>query len=391
MKVCIIIPKLLPIPCVRGGAIEKLVNDLIDENEKKQKLDITLVSIYDGQAEEESKRYKHTKFIYIKNDFKYKIKAIWVRLRNLIGRNLNTYNERALDEIKNKEFDYIVVEDGAYKSFKSYLKYFDKNQMILHFHHNGESDKITDETFSTYVGVSNYVANTFKNSSTIKDIVVLKNGLQMKVFDKDIDLKEKEQIREKVGLGNEDFVIIFCGRLIREKGVMELVKAIKSIENPNIKLMIVGSINFADLGTSDYLEELDNEIKSSNGKVVSTGYLDNKELYKYYKSSDLGIVPSIWEEAAGLVVIEIMMNKLPLIVTRVGGVLEYASKESIIIEKDDNLIKSLKREIISLYNDKEKRKNMAEIGYEHAKDFTTEKFYSDFVNILNKKDERQNE
>lgn len=386
MKICMIVPKGLPVPAVKGGAIETLVNDIIDENEKKAKLEITVASLYDKGAEEISKTYQKTNFIYLKNDINYKIKAILIRIMNLFRKDkLNTYNEVILDKIKKTNFDYIVVEDGAFMSFKSYLKYFNKEQMILHFHHNGESDRYTDETFSTYLGVSQFVANTFKKSSTIKDIRVLKNGIKIEKFLQQISEEEKNRIRQKYGLKKEDFVIIFCGRLIPEKGILELVKAVKSIDNKKIKLMIVGSINFGVASTTEYLKILKEEVENSNGQIIQTGYIDNNELYKYYQSTDLGVIPSIWEDAAPLVTIEMMINKLPLIITKSGGAPEYASDETIIIPKDDKIIENLNKNIIDLYKDKAKRAEIAKESYNHAKKYTTEKFYEDFVTIIQSK------
>jgi len=391
MKICMILPKGLPVPAVKGGAIETLVNDVIDENEKESKLEITVVSLYDIDAEQVSKKYENTKFIYIKDDFHYRIKAVLVRIKNLLRKDkLNTYNEVVLDNIKKEKYDYIIVEDGAFMSFKSYLKYFKKEQMILHFHHNGESDRWTDQTFSTYLGVSEFVANTFKKSSKIENIKVLKNGIKIEKF-LTASEDEKNEIREKYNFKKDDFVIVFCGRLIPEKGILELVRAVKSIENDKIKLMIVGSINFGVDCTTDYLKLLKKEIEETKNRITQTGYINNNELYKYYQSADLGVIPSIWEDAAPLVTVEMMINKLPLIITKSGGAPEYASKDTIIIPKDDKIVETLKTSIIDLYKNKEKRNEIVRKSYNHAKKFTTNKFYEDFVNILRLKEENKNE
>ena len=48
-KVLIMTPGILPVPSVRGGAVEKLITDLLDGNEIRNKLDITVVTIADGE------------------------------------------------------------------------------------------------------------------------------------------------------------------------------------------------------------------------------------------------------------------------------------------------------------------------------------------------------
>ena len=384
-KICLILPKGLPVPAVKGGAIESLMTDIINENEKKKKLDITVVSILDEKAKKESKKYKHTKFIYINtSDFKYKLKALKVRFVNLFGAHQNTYNEVTLDRIKKQKFKYVVVEDGAYHSFRSYLKYFSKDQMIVHFHHNGVSDKYTDKTFGRFLGVSGFVTNTFANSSTIEKCEVLKNGIDISRFNKKVTKSEHQELRAKLGFREDDFVVIFCGRLIKEKGVLELVRAIKDINNCKIKLVIVGSINFGVNQTSDYLNTLNEEINSSNGKVKLTGYVDNKEIYKYYKIADLAVVPSVWEDAAPLVTIEFMSAGVPLMITKTGGAPEYVSDHTVIIPKDKDLVKHLKNAISKLYLDRTKLDLMKKAGVTTAKKYTTEKFYDDFVSKMEK-------
>jgi len=385
LNICIILRKGLPVPNKNGGAIESLITDIINQNEQEKKLKITVYSIYDSKVEKEINKYKLTNFRYVKYDLKYKIKAILVRIKNLFGQNLNTYNEVILDEIKNENYDYILVEDGAFFSFKSYLKYFDKNKMILHFHHNGESDSVTDETFNTFIGVSDFVVNTFKKSSSIKDCRTLKNGVNLNKFSKSLSKAERINIREKYGFDKDDFVVIFCGRLIKEKGVLELVKAIKEIDNSKIKLMIVGSINFGNEQTSDYLKNLNEEILSSKGRIVTTGYVKYDEIYKYYKTADIAVIPSIWEDAAPLVNIETMACGLPTIITKTGGATEYISKETIVISKE-NIINNIKEKVLLLYNNADKRKKMIQAGLKTSKQYSTENFYNNFVDIFKRKE-----
>lgn len=65
-KICMITPNFLPVPSVKGGAVETLVTNLIEQNEIGKKLDITVYSIYDSQAESKAKEYEYTKIKYIK-------------------------------------------------------------------------------------------------------------------------------------------------------------------------------------------------------------------------------------------------------------------------------------------------------------------------------------
>ena len=102
-KICLIIPRGLPVPALKGGAIETLMNMLADENEKWKKINLTIVSTYDKEAKKSSKNYKNTNFIYIKRDFNYILLSVIAKINNLISSHkLNTYNEMCLRKIKKK-------------------------------------------------------------------------------------------------------------------------------------------------------------------------------------------------------------------------------------------------------------------------------------------------
>ena len=91
-------------------------------------------------------------------------------------------------------------------------------------------------------------------------------------------------------------------------------------------------------------------------------------------------IPSMCEEAAGLVGIEGMAAGLPLVVTHSGGLQEYVSSDcSIVVERDDNLIESLADAILTLRDDPSKRARMAQAGVERSRLFDTKAMYSQFV------------
>lgn len=381
-KICFITPNLLPVPSVKGGAIETIMTNIIKEQEKNNKLDITVVSIYDKNALLESKKYKKTKFIYIRKNLIYLLYSIYYKICNkILKTNYNTYNHLVLKKIKNIKFDYIIAEGGHYESYSEFLKYFKKEQLVLHLHHQGKSNKVIDNTFSKIIGVSNFVIEDFKKNSEIEEYHLLKNSISISKFDREINEEEKIRLKEELGLKKDDFTIIFCGRLIKEKGVLELIKAVKEIENKKIKLVVVGSINFAKGGKDQYTEKISKEIEGIN-KIVLTGYIDSRDLYKYYKSADVMVIPSIWEEAAGLVCIEGMICKKPIITTDAGGIQEYVSSNSIIIKRDKNFIFNIKKSILQLYKDKERLSEIGEENYNFALKYNNENYYNCLVKII---------
>lgn len=385
-KICVIVPNLFPLPSVKGGAIETLVTNVISENEKEKKLDLTVISIYDEDAVCESKKYKNTKFIYIKKDLKYCLTSLLYKTRILLLKeDLNTYNHMALQKIKKEKFDYIVVEGGKYECFDEYLKYFKKEQMILHIHHKLEASKKIDSIFENKIAVSNYIGNYYLKSSESKkkNMHILTNGVDLSKFEKIMTNEEKEELRQSLGIKKDDFVVIFCGRLIGEKGVLELIKAIKQIKKDDVKLIIVGSFAFGKNETSEYIELLNKESEEIKEKIITTGFLDYSQVYKYYAISNVQAVPSLWEEAGALVLIEGRISSLPLIATISGGVYDYAEKEAtIFINKEEHVVEDLKNAILSLYNDRARCKTMGQKARENAKRYDKSNYYNDFINVI---------
>ena len=382
-KICLITPNLLPVPNVLGGAIETLVTNILKEQTVENEIDITIVSIYNKLAYQESKKYKNTKFIYIKKDFKYIVYGLFYRIVNkLFKKNLNTYNHLVLNKIKKEQFDYIIAEGGHYESYQEYLKYFSKEQLVLHLHHAATSNKIIDNTFHKVIGVSNYVLEKFRNSSSIKKYYLLKNCIDINSFDKRLSNKESHELREKYNLNKDDFVLMYCGRLIKEKGVLELIKSVNKKKKKNIKLLVIGSINFACGGEDEYTKEI-KKIAEKNKNIIFTGYIDGKDLYKYYKLSNAIIIPSIWEEAAGLVCIEAMICKKQIITTGRGGIKEYVSEDAILVNYHKNyLVKELTDAILKLYHNQDKLHSIGQKSYKEALQYSTKNYYKNLVNII---------
>ena len=99
--------------------------------------------------------------------------------------------------------------------------------------------------------------------------------------------------------------------------------------------------------------------------------------------SDIAVVPSIWNEPAGLVVVEAMASGLPLIVTNSGGIPEYTNEESsIIIDNDNNIIGNIKAALEILIKDEKLRTKLANNGHIYAQQFNEKKYYDDFIKII---------
>jgi glycosyltransferase involved in cell wall biosynthesis len=188
-----------------------------------------------------------------------------------------------------------------------------------------------------------------------------------------------------LGFNVGDFVVLYCGRIIAEKGVRELLKAISMVDEEDVKLLIIGSVNFGIKKITPYLREIENLVLQADDRIVFTGYIHNGELYKYYQIADMMAVPSLCEESFCLVALEGLTAGLPLCVTNSGGIPELVSSDSaFIIERNDDLIDNLASKITYLYKNEQARTSMALAAKKDAERFSREKYYHDFISVFQK-------
>ena len=208
------------------------------------------------------------------------------------------------------------------------------------------------------------------------------NAIDEIKFNKNISDEERKIIRKNLGLADDDCAVLFVGRISPEKGIKELLEAFDLIRDENIKLIVIGCVAFAMNTETKFSREIINKIKNMpNVKYI--GYVVNYELYKYYKSCDLIIIPSTCEEASGLVSIEAMHSGLPIIATRSGGMTENLDENcAVILDKNNNLAENLAKNIKYLMSNKILMQKMSEASLKRAKLFTKRKYYYDFMRVF---------
>ncbi|MEL1252636.1 glycosyltransferase [Flavobacterium sp. DGU38] len=124
-------------------------------------------------------------------------------------------------------------------------------------------------------------------------------------------------VSSKLYPSNRCFELLFVGKLRKYKGVEFLIKA---IENLDVKLNVVGN------GEELYKLKLLVDELNIKEKVFFTSDVNDEELSKFYKKSDLFILPSINEaEAFGVVQLEAMANALPVINTKLDSGVPFVS------------------------------------------------------------------
>lgn len=190
----------------------------------------------------------------------------------------------------------------------------------------------------------------FPNSKGLKEIILKEgfceeqklkvigngssNGINTTYFDPALySLDDVQTLKDDLGIDINDFIFLFVGRLVGDKGINELVSAFKkmNIQFPSTKLILVGpQEQQLDLLLPDVIREIE-----SNPSIVSLGY--QSDVRPYYSISDILVLPS-YREGFPNVVMQAGAMGLPCIVSDINGCNE------IIIEGDNGLIIPTKNE-----------------------------------------------
>lgn len=399
-RIAVITSGFLPVPSTKGGASEELVEAFIDENEIKRKVYVTVLSTYDKDASSLASTYRESDFVFLKpykiskfiDNFNYFIIDKILRCPN--SRKYRFFLQRfdffykCSKFLKKVDFDKIILENHTLLFFvmkwnKNYIKY--DGRYYYHCHNIVPSkyglERIINKTRGV-ISVSNFRNEYAKRffAKDASDCCVVLNCCN-KVVCRTVDKKEVASLKRKYSLENKK-VILFVGRIDRDKGIKELIDAFNSLKNDEYALLIVGSPMFAIKSSNSYEKMISREIRN-NPNIRVTGYVDHKELYKYYSLCDLVAVPSQIEDSAPLVVIEALSCGKPIVATKCGGIPEYVDDEcAVLVNKGRNYVNDLSRSICRILNDDESRERMALASKRRSKMYSTELYYDNLLKAL---------
>lgn len=387
MRIAILTSGILPVPAVQGGAVENLIDFCLDYNERHHLHDITIYSVYDKKVNNHPSRFSknnHYRYTDISSRLAKILKKIYLRIKG--GNEYYHYSveyffERVLWHIRLKKYDVIIVENRPGYALK--LKGKTNAKFVLHQENDYLNDqtpqfKIIYDAFDLIINTSSYITKrvTTINSNDTKCKTVL-NGIDVNRF-----YNANPIPRQQLGLEEKDFVIVYSGRLTKEKGILELILAIKQLQTPNIKLLIIGANAYgSNQKPTEFIQRLKDESQIINNQVLFTGFVEYLQIPSHLKSADIAIVPSMWEEPFGLTVVEAMAAGLPLITTRSGGIPEICEGVATIVDRK-NVVNNLTSAILDLYEHPEKRKRMAEASFERSKLFDKDIYAKNFFKAL---------
>ena len=384
-RVLLVPPPELPVPAVQGGAVETLVTHLIQENERQGRLDLLCASIPDPAAVAAAASLRHTKMLYVarpRGHRRYWPLVFVERCFGIAAPYDPWYQKVQLSLALERPLpDLIVAEGGNLTQCSAISAMFGRRRCLAHLHGQTACSPAMDRIYGGVLALSEFIRDDYLKTSALdpSHAYILHNCVDTARFTPGTP---DAALRAQLGFAPQDFVVLFCGRLEPDKGIHKLLDALSAVEDPTVKLLIVGSPFFGRTQQSSFQRKLEQQARELGDRVRFTGFLPNEALPAYYRLADLVCVPTLVEEAAGLVAVEAMACGRPVLATRSGGMPEYlAGSEAVLVDREQDVAGQLAWAIRMLREHPLLCRQMGEAGAKRAQDFSGPAFYDRFVEI----------
>ncbi len=257
------------------------------------------------------------------------------------------FPDKVLRRVLTKDFDVIHgFSGGSIPSLGLFLAKIKRKPYIFtyntrynqytHYILNGKlvKPKVVEVTMAVFcnqcdiiIAPSDFIKDELLSFGVKKPITVIPNGIDIEKFKK----MKANTLRKNLGLKKQDKLVLYMGRLAKEKAVDFIIKAFEKTSKDvlNSYLVIVG-----DGPEKENLEKLTEKF-GLTGRVVFLGYVSFKEVPKIYSQADLFVFAST-TETQGMVILEAMASKVPVLTVkdRVFENIIKNGEEGFMVDKD---------------------------------------------------------
>ncbi|MEM2108646.1 MAG: glycosyltransferase family 4 protein, partial [Candidatus Bathyarchaeia archaeon] len=299
--------------------------------------------------------------------------ATWVYLMNL-----NMQREAAAIINKVDKIDVFHAHDWLVATACIGLKHVFRKPLLATMHSTeiGRRDGLhTDtermihetEAWLTYeawrvICCSNYMVSHVKWAFGLPEdkLAMIPNGVNTNVYE-GIEKENLREFRAKFALPEEK-IVLYVGRLVYEKGIHVLINAVpKILDKVNAKFLIVGNGYM-----KDQLLNIARSMRLEH-KILFLGFVDEATLMKLQKCADVSVVPSLFEPF-GIVALEAMAAKSPVVVSDTGGLTEIVEHDVTGVKVYPNNPESLAWGITKVLLDENYRRYISENAYRKVRE-----------------------
>ncbi len=201
------------------------------------------------------------------------------------------------------------------------------SRWILHLHNHMEFGPLPPRT--SLVAVSNYLREWYRSRHSEADVGRIANGVDLALFRPRWERSEDlVRLKARWRLPPEKKVVLYMGRISPEKGPLDLVKAFQRLSEfrDDVILCVAGELRKGGKDgdqRAEYGRQLDKACHELGERCRVLGMIPWEELHDVYAVADLQVVPSVFEEPFGVVVISGMASGIPVLAASKGGLKEF--------------------------------------------------------------------
>lgn len=311
MKVLLIATEKLPVPPVRGGAIQTYIEAVAPLLARKH--GVTVLGVTDELLPAEESRGG-------------------VRYVRLPGGDLETYGRGVTEFLSRERFDLIHLFNRP-RLVAAVRAAAPNSRLILSMHNDmfnpekigPEEGQAAVEQVERIITVSDYVGRNLSRyyPAAAAKCRTVYSGVDLGRFAAtggSEAARVRSALRREHGLEGKR-VVLFVGRLSPKKGADILVRAMAEVVKRyrDVALVLVGSKWYGEDKVSDYVGYVRALAARAGVPVVTTGFVPADEVHKWFWAGDLFVCPSQWEEPLARVHYEAMAAGLPIVTTDRGG------------------------------------------------------------------------
>jgi len=352
-KVVMIPPPFHTVPPLDGAAVETWMHEVA---QRIFGLEIHIVSIGDSFLPE---REVINGVHYHRIVFSKLYKRVF---QKILGWDIFSFNKRVIGILQKIEPDIIHIHN--YRNSFEIVEWSKKNLMhshtICHMHNFFDNmEKIIDRS-DTFIACSQYLLDAYGSP---KHGRVIYNGVDVEKFAN--ATKKRNFIRKR--FTPDKINVCYIGRISPEKGVDKFIDLAEKFKNDcHFRFYLIGNIPTRGERRS-YYETLRTRIDRLNlNTVIFLGEIPPAKIHYMYQMADFVVIPSKFEEPFGMVAIEAMASKIPIIAAKKGGMAEYLhnGSNSVLVDDYDNFANVAFGAIYDLLENAERKEEMIENAFQ---------------------------
>ncbi|MGG1517225.1 glycosyltransferase family 4 protein [Paenibacillus oryzisoli] len=313
MNILMICTEKLPVPNIRGGAIQTYICGVASMLSRSHRL--TILGRTDPDLPQEE----------VVDGIRY-VRVLSEGLLEVYAQGVVAFLATALEH-----YDIIHIFNRP-KLVLPVRSVAPNSRIILSMHndmfhplklHPVEGNEVIAQT-ERIITISNYIGTSITDyyPQAAPKLKTIYSGVDLDRFAPWLESQQarsaRESLRAEHNLGNKK-IILFVGRLTRNKGPHVLVRAMSQLRHSDAALVIVGGAWYSDNTISDYIAYVKALAEQAPLPVITTGYVQAHDVHRWFCAGDVFVCTSIWQEPLARVHYEAMAAGLPFLTTARGG------------------------------------------------------------------------